>query len=162
MEKELTLIEIIGLAIRSEEDAALFYGRVAKLIKNDIGRAKYKSLAKEEGRHRKLLVGLYCRITGENRPPVKIAGRPVTAEGGFPVIVTSIEDSIRLAIAREEEAEAFYKNGAKKAVDDDTSFKILRYLADMEHGHSLLLKAELEAFIRDRDFYANNPEIQLV
>ncbi|MBI2091923.1 MAG: ferritin family protein, partial [Deltaproteobacteria bacterium] len=151
-----------GLAIRSEEAAAFFYGRVAKLIKNKIVRAKYESLAEEEGRHRKLLIGLYCKITGEKKPPAKIAGKPATAEGGFPVMVTSLEDSIRLAIRREEEAEAFYKNGAKHVIDDSAASSILMYLADMEHGHSLLLKAELEAFIRDRDFYADNPEIQLL
>jgi rubrerythrin len=162
MEKGLTLIEIIGLGIRSEEDAAIFYGKVAKLTKNEIVRAKYEALAEEEGRHRKLLIGLYCKTTGEKKPPAKIAGKPFTAEGSFPVVVTSIEDAINLAISREEEAEVFYMNGAKKVISNDPAFKVLRYLADMEHGHALLLKAELEAFLRDRDFYANNPEIQLL
>lgn len=162
MKKELSLVEILGLAIRSEEDAMSFYGKVVSLIKNDIVRTKYLSLAEEEGRHRKLLASLYCRVTGERMPPKRIQGRPMTAEGGVSFRVSTLDDAIGLAIEREASAEKFYRDSAKAIKEDEAAKNILSYLADMEHGHFLMLKAELKAYLRDKNFYAENPDIQLV
>lgn len=160
MKSELTAVEAIGLAIRSEEDAADFYGKVSKMVKNELVKAKYVSLAKEEVGHRAILVNLYKKLTGENAPP-RIPGDPKTAESGFPVAMTSMEEIFEFAISREQEAQAFYRRAAS-STSDVSGKRTFEYLADIERGHELMLKMEYDAYKRDRDWYSNNPDIQLV
>lgn len=162
MNENLTFVEIIGLAIRSEEDAADFYGRVSKLIKNDLVRAKYESLAKEEVAHRHMLLELFRKMTGDRNAIPKIPGQPKTAEGGHPDFVTdSIEELLKFAIKKENWACEFYKSAAKQAVEANSK-QILNYLSDIEHGHEMLLKTELDNYLRNANWYAEKPDIQLV
>ena len=162
MNENLTLIEIIGLAIRSEEDAAEFYGRIAKLIKNDLVRVKYESLAKEEVAHRHMLVELFRKMTGDRNAAPKIPGNPKTAEGGQPDFVAdSMEELLKFAIKKENMACEFYKDAAQKAVESNSK-QILNYLSDIEHGHETLLKTELDNYLRNANWYAEKPDIQLV
>lgn len=160
MGRDLTSLETLGLAIRSEEDAAEFYSAVAKLVKNKLVRDKYETLAREEIGHRQILVNLYKKFSGDPQPP-KIKGSPKTAETGFPIMaLDSIEDMLNFAIIRENEANKFYRNAAKKTTDI-TAKRILEYLADIEHGHEIMLKAEFEAYKRDKGWYIDE-DIQLV
>lgn len=161
MEKDLTSVEVIGLAVKSEEDAAEFYEKVAKIVKNDLVRAKYESLAKEELGHRQILVNLYKRLTGEDKAPPKVSGNAKTAEAGFPIALNVMEDVLKFAIAREQEARSFYEKAAAKT-NDLTGKRTFEYLADIERGHEISLKTELDAYRRDKNWYAENPDIQLV
>ena len=162
MKEDLTLLEVIGLAIRSEEDAAEFYGSISKVINNELVRAKYEGLAKEEVGHRHMLVELYKKMSGEKGAPPKIPGSPATAEGGKPVFeAEALEDLLHHAISREVEANDFYRKAATRAIDTN-SRRTLEYLADIERGHELMLRGELEAYMRDRDWYAEKPDVQLV
>ena len=68
---------------------------------------------------------------------------------------------MKLAIAREHEASNFYKAAAKSATDISGK-RTLEYLAGIEHGHEVMLKMELEAYLRDKNWYSDNPDIQLV
>ncbi len=161
MEKELTVVEIIGLGIRSEEDAARFYGALSKKIKNELVRAKYESLAREEESHRHMLRVMYEKMTGERNPP-RIPGAPVTAEGGgIPLISESLEELLQYAMSRERESCEFYRKLAPR-MSDGASRRTIEYLADIEKGHESLLRSELEAYRRDINWYAEKPDIQLV
>lgn len=159
---DLTTIEILGLAIRSEEDAARLYGGMAARIKNDLARARYESLAREEASHRQLLMNLYRRMTGDDGAP-KIPGEPKTAEGGVaPSVETAdLEQLIEFAIGRERDAKNFYSEMACSMTDANAR-RLLQYLADIERGHEVMLVSELEAYRRDKSWYADNPDIQLV
>lgn len=162
MQSDLTAVEVIGLAIRSEEDAAAFYGHIAKQIKNDLVKAKFEELAREEVGHKKILTNMYRKMTGEESAPPKIPGAPETAEGGgVPTGVTHIEELLKIAIGREQKANLFYREAAENT-SDMSGKRTLEYLATIEHGHELVLKAELEAYLRDKNWYADNPDIQLV
>jgi rubrerythrin len=160
MQEDMTVIEILGMAVRSEEDAAACYGTLAKKVQNPLVREKYESLAREEINHRRMLVSMYCTLTGENQPP-RIPGNPETAEGGLPLGMDSIEDALQFSIERENIAEKTYRDAAQLATERATKH-MFDYLADIERGHALLLQAELDAFHRDEEWYANHPEIQLV
>jgi rubrerythrin len=160
MKADLTSVEVLGLAIRGEEEAAELYDQMAKMIKNKLARSKYEALAKEESRHKEMLLGLYRRATGEKEAP-RVPGGHRTAEGGFPVPLESMEDLLRLAICRQQEAQEFYRRAANQSTDH-AARRMLEYLADIEHGHELMLESELAAYLRDRDWYANNPDVQLV
>ena len=154
MERTLTAVEVIGMAVRSEEDAAKFYGHISKMIDNDLVRAKYEHLAREEANHRRLLVQLYESMTGSREKPPRIPGQPETAEGG-PVpeeIAGSLEALLRLAVERERKARAFYARAGEEATDLSGK-RILGYLADVEHGHEMMLEKELAAYLRDKDWY---------
>lgn len=162
MKKELTVVEIIGLGIRSEEDAARFYGEVANLIKNNDVRAKYESLAKEEAGHGHMLVLLYKKMTGEAGAPPRIPGAPVTAEGGMPPMkIESLEELLKLAIEREQGACKFYRDASSRAGDDNAK-RVLEQLSGIERGHEIFLKSELDLYLKNRDWYAEKPDVQLV
>lgn len=160
MDPRLTSLEVIGMAIRSEEDAAEFYGHISKIIDNDLVREKYRQLAKEEGNHRKMLVKLYERMSGIPERPPRIPGTPTTAESGTvpPEIADSLEALLGLAIEREQKAKDFYSKAAEQATDL-SGRNILLYLSDVEHGHALMLKRELESYLRDKVWYVGkDPE----
>jgi rubrerythrin len=162
MHKDLTALDVIGLAVKSEEAAADFYGHLSKQIKNSLVRSKFEDLAREEVGHRKILVNLYRKMTGGNDVPADIPGSPDLAEGGFvPRNVKDIEELLRMAIEREQRASAFYRKASAEAADLGGK-RTLEYLADIEHGHEAMLKTELEAYLRDSNWYSNNPDVQLV
>jgi hypothetical protein len=149
MDSKLTSLEVIGMAIRSEEDAAKFYGHISKMIENDLVRAKYEHLAREEVNHRRMLTELYKKMSGGQDRPPRIPGTPETAEGGgVPEdMADSIGSLLKLAVQRER-------------ATDLSGQRILRYLADVEHGHELMLEKELDAYLRDKDWYVGKePEL---
>ena len=155
MDRKLTSLEVIGMAIRSEEDAAKFYSHLADMIDNEVVSSKYRNLAKEEAGHRKMLVDLYKKMIGDKENPPKIPGEPETAEGGnIPEeISNSLEELIILALNREQAAKDFYRQAAAAATDLSGK-RILEYLVHVETGHEMMLKSELEAYRQDKDWYA--------
>lgn len=161
MDSKLTSLEVIGMAIRSEEDAAKFYGHISRMIENDLVRAKYEHLAREEVNHRRMLTGLYNKMSGGQDRPPRIPGTPETAEGGGvpEEMADSLGSLLKLAVQREQKAGAFYRDAADRATDLSGQ-RILRYLADVEHGHELMLEKELDAYLRDKDWYVGKePEL---
>ena len=161
MRNDLTAVEAIGMGIRSEQDAAAFYGKISKKVKNALVKAKFEQLAREEIGHKSMLMAMHERITGEKNPP-PIPGSPETAEkGGAPIDVEDMGELLNLAILREQEAACFYSEAALVS-NDPSGKRTLEYLAGIERGHEAMLKEEKEAFLRDRDWYLNNDDIQLV
>jgi len=161
MTHDLTTLEIIGVAIKSEENAEAFYKSLASKINNNFVKSKYKTLASEEKMHRDILVNLYKDIVGKNEEPPTIPGKKKTAEDVNKDLVGSIEDILKCAIKKEVEAREFYANAAQKT-NNQNSKRLLEYLADMERGHALMLETELKAYERDKTWYADNPDVQLV
>ncbi len=163
MDTKLTSLEVIGMAVRSEEDAAKFYGHIARMIDNETVKTKYLHLAKEESTHRRLLVDLYKQLASASGKPPKIPGSPETAEGAeIPEeIAGSLEDLLRLAIQREKEAQAFYRKAAESATDLSGK-RILEYLVRVEKGHEDMLEAELDAYLMDKSWYTGADEPGLI
>ncbi|OQA62284.1 MAG: putative trifunctional 2-polyprenylphenol hydroxylase/glutamate synthase subunit beta/ferritin domain-containing protein [bacterium ADurb.Bin270] len=161
MKNDLTAVEVIGMGIRSEQDAAAFYGKVSKKVKNPLVRAKFEQLAREEVGHKAMLVAMYQKITGEKNPP-QIPGEPDTAEkGGVLIDVEDMEELLNFAIFREQESSRFYSEAASFS-KDPSGKRTLEYLAGIERAHEAMLAEEKAAFLRDRDWYLNNDDIQLV
>ncbi|HBF43207.1 MAG TPA: hypothetical protein DDW42_06170 [Desulfobacteraceae bacterium] len=163
MDRKLTSLEVIGIAIRSEENAAKFYAHISKIIDNELISTIYQHLAKEEGNHKKTLVNLYKKMSGTEESPPRIPGEPDTAEGG-PIpeeIADSLEDLLKLAIQREKKARDFYAKAASHATDPSGE-RIFQYLADVEKGHESMLKKELEAFLLDTDWYTGKGHVEMM
>ena len=120
MDRGLTAVEVLGLAIRSEEEAAKFYGHLSRRIKNEVVRQRYRHLAQEEIHHKEMLTALYREMTGSDDLPPRIPGEPDTAEGGSVPEVgsASVEELLRIAVQREKEAQDFYREAASRALCD--------------------------------------------
>lgn len=142
LNKNLTMLEIYGIAIKSEIDAAKVYGEMKNRIENPDLKKKLEFLKKEELKHRKLLTTQY-----KNQfPDVKLS---LPQQGLAPKLNLALENDaplaklFELAMAAENDSERFYAEAAKQA-QDPTGKKLLHYLSGMERSHYYLLKAEYD------------------
>ncbi len=143
----LSVLEILGVAVKKEMEAANFYKDLAARIPNPIIKERFLSIAKEERKHRALLQHEYQRLTGEAKPPLPKADAQDRDE--FDVHTASIEDALLYAIQAERAAQKLYTSAAK-ASNDPRGQQMLEYLVEFEKGHERQLKAELE-------FYRKSP-----
>lgn len=137
----LTLVEVLGVAIRSEMDAQAFYQKLAGRVKNRLVKQKFLALARDEAGHEAMLTEKYREITGERKkPPLPKAVQ------GKPRYDSKMKhaDALRLAIRLERAASNLYTKAAKKTEDISSRF-MLEYLSGFERNHERLLVHELDA-----------------
>ena len=159
MEKDLTAIEIVGIAIVKEREAQDLYKRMSAEIKNPLVSEKFISLSREEKKHEQILSHLYLKMTGENQVKIpQIKGMIIKIE--LPKTDASLDELFTFAIKREREAQQLYVKGADAAVDENGR-RTFRYLANFEHQHEVVLTAEFENYKRDSSWYAECPDIIL-
>jgi erythrin-vacuolar iron transport family protein len=139
----LTVVEILGLAMKKEVDAARFYRRMAEHIANPIVKSRFMALAKDERQHKGLLAAEYKRLTGEADAPVPPKDFPKDASFDFDKF--AIEDALKFAIAAERDAQKLYAAAAKES-RDPRGKQMLDYLVEFEKGHERQLRAELEFY----------------
>jgi rubrerythrin len=159
--KNLTSLEILGVAVRKEIEAATFYERFAERIKNELVKQKISNLGIEEKNHEKLLMNLYRKQTGEEHPP--IPPRDKQDEEDFERFdQLSNEQLIELAIERERSAEEMYMIASQKTSDGGSRFMLL-HLSEMEKGHRIALDLELESLRKDQNWFEKDlgTDIQL-
>jgi rubrerythrin len=143
--------QVLGVAIRSEVDAAAFYHRLQERVKNVLLLQKLKFLAMEEEHHRKILEKLLGqRYSGETSDvPEKSLMPPIAASLGAD---PSVPDLFQAALKAEETAEAFYEEAGMLA-GDEGSRRILAYLGRVERSHQAVIKSELDLIRRFPDYY---------
>jgi rubrerythrin len=152
IDKNLAAWQVLGVAIRSEVDAAAFYTRLQGRIKNVLLVQKLKFLALEEDHHRTILE----RLLGQ-RYPDKPKDAPESSL--LPPIGVSLpaEPSVpalfEAALKAEETAEAYYNEAAGR-LEDEAGRRILAYLGRIERSHQAMLKAELDLIARFPDYYS--------
>lgn len=143
--------EVLGVAIRSEIDAASFYTRLQERVKNVVLLQKLKFLAMEEEHHRKIL----DRLFGQRFPD---QAREVSESSLMPPISAalgadpSVLDLFSAALKAEEMAESFYMAAGEKA-EDDGSRSLLAYLGRVERSHQAIIKSEIELLRKFPDYY---------
>jgi len=144
--------EVIGVAIRSEIDAASFYTRLQERVKNAVLLQKLKFLAMEEEHHRKIL----DRLLGQRFPD---KGREVPESFLMPPISASLKadpsvlELFQAALQAEEAAESFYMAAGDRA-EDDGSRSLLAYLGRVERSHQAMIKSEIELLAKFPDYYS--------
>jgi rubrerythrin len=143
----LTVIEILGIAIKKEIDAAHFYRRLADHMANPMVKARFHTLAKDERTHRALLQAEYKRLTGESKPPVPKMDFAKDEMYNFDRF--SVEDAIHFAVKAERDAQKLYTEAARISRDPRGKL-MLDYLVEFEKGHERQLRGELE-------FYKKSP-----
>lgn len=159
LDKSLTLIEVLGLAVTQEIAAHKRYKLFAQRVKNPLVKEKFLSLSREELAHQDILYSMLKKYTNEDKPPLpKTPPRSDEISDGD----KSLSEIIELAIEKEIEAKEFYLEAAELA-QDPSGKHLLRYLAVFEEGHEQTLKAELKS-ITDypRWFDMEGPDIMLV
>jgi rubrerythrin len=158
MQKDLTAIEVVGVAIGKEREAQELYTRMANEIKNPLVREKFLSLSREEKMHEEILTKIYKKMTGESRADApKLKFKEVEP----PKPDATFDELFVFAIEREREAQRMYLEAARNSTDE-SGRRTFQYLADFERGHEILLQGEFEDYKRDRNWYADMPDIQLV
>jgi len=142
IDPNLTMLEVYGIAIKSEVDAAAAYSGIGKRVRNQALKKKLLFLKNEEVKHRKLLTTRY----GEQFPDIKLM---LPKQGLAPKLNIALEKNapiaklFELAIDAEHRSEDFYGQAAKLA-KDQTGKNLLTYLSGMERGHYFILKAEYD------------------
>jgi len=144
LDSDLTSVEVLGLAISQEVLAYKRYKLFADRVNNPLVKEKFLSLAREEKAHREMLYTLLKRYTGEAKPPLpkKAPRLDKDMELSLP-----LHEILQLAIEKEREAQAFYKNAANRAADPSGK-RLLMYLAQFEEGHERSLKIEFDAIAK--------------
>jgi rubrerythrin len=142
MTVKLNALEVFGVAIRSEIDAARAYQKMAEMVESEDGKQKLRFLRNEERKHRTLLEEMYRK----EYPDVKLA---LPANGLAPKLTVAVSKDapitklFELAMEAEQGAEKFYAEAAEQS-ESQSGRRLLSYLSGMERGHYYLLKAEYD------------------
>jgi rubrerythrin len=142
LSSKLSSLEVYGIAIRSEIEAARAYEHMAtKFEARDI-RRKLRFLRDEERKHRAMLEEMYQHDFSE----VKLE---LPDKGLAPKLAVAIQQDspvqklFELAMDAEKLSEDFYADAAA-ASESQSGRKLLMYLSGMERGHYFLLKSEYD------------------
>ncbi len=141
--EDLTALEALGVAIRSEIDAQEVYKDLASMTDNDILKERFMNLYHEEKRHQMLLEKKYNEMFPDvelKLPPSHLPKEVKTSRARKKM---EIKDVLQLAIDEERRSREYYLDCAETAKDLSGS-RMFRFLADMEFSHQMMLTAELE------------------
>ncbi len=149
-ERDLTTLEVLGVAIKSEIEAIKLYRRMKDKAKNPDLRVKLDVLASQEVNHERVLTEAFHK-----KFPGVAVGMPPKS------LVPSIEDLLppeatlkelfAAAMEAEKKSDDFYSKLAKKT-RDQSSRSMLEYLASMERSHYAILEAEFRQLEITEDY----------
>lgn len=142
MSTKLSSLEVFGIAIRSELDAARAYQHMIDKVESKEVKRKLRFLRDEERKHRMLLEEMYAR-------EFKGIKLEMPAKGLAPKLTAAVEKDtpvlklFELAMEAEQIAEKFYADAVSRS-ESQSGRKLLGYLGGMERGHYFLLKSEFD------------------
>jgi|Deesub1362B_J571_1020462.scaffolds.fasta_scaffold03118_5 rubrerythrin len=139
---DLSIPEILAIAIKAEINAQAIYRGMASRVKNELVREKLEHLYEQEKKHEEILTQKYREVTEGEEPVLQKEGRSEIEEmleGDY-----SHEAALKLAIEAEEKAAQFYLDAARQSRDPNGRF-MFEYLANFERGHKAILEDELQA-----------------
>lgn len=137
---DLTTLEILGIAIQSEVQSALFYQRIKKAARGLL-KDKLAFLVIEEKKHQQILEELYRKqFPGLTliKPHHSLVPKPSIPKKGR----VTISLLLKTAMRAERAAESFYLMLARK-MNDTRSALLIRHLARMENSHYHFIKSEV-------------------
>lgn len=144
MEKKrtLTILEILGIAIKSEIDAVKLYEHMKKIVKNEDLAEKFEFLVSQEKKHEETLTEVYNRMF----PEIELI---LPTKSIVPIIDEAIEKNadlkelFEIGMKAEKMAEEFYTDLSKKT-NDSNAKSMLVYMAAIERSHFAILEAEFQ------------------
>jgi len=151
MDEELTTLEVLGVAIRSEIEAAALYARLAGQVRNDALASKLDFLRLEEEKHHSILKDLYVHRFPDVE--LQLPGRSIVPTvDSFKIAGLGVPELFQLAMKAELLASDFYAREANHSTDD-AARTMLRYLSNVERSHHSMLQTEYELVSRFPDYY---------
>jgi len=150
IDPNLTALEVLGIAIKSEIHATGVYEKLGRMVRNRALRERLAFLKGEEEKHRKLLEELYAKSFPEvelKLPERSLVPMEVAMREGI-----TVPELFKLAMEAEETSEKFYRELAERT-RDQSGKALLRYLSKMEHGHYELLRNEYELIEQFPEYY---------
>ncbi len=151
---ELSLKEIIGYSIHSEDVASTYYWTLAKIFNpNDLVKAKFEALANDEKLHKEALLHLHKSTFGDENYVMPEGLPPMESVGDFHT-VGSFMEAIQIAMQNEQNAFETYTMMAEQHKEHR---KLFKYLAMTEKGHYETIKQDLEFFQGEIN---DNPEVK--
>jgi rubrerythrin len=151
LDSRLTGLEILGVAIRAEVDAAESYQQLARMVKNHELKAKIEFLKDEELKHERILKELYQHDYPTTA--LKLPARDFLPELSFTIVEgMTVPEIFKKAMAAEKVSEDFYAQAVKKA-QAETGRRMLSYLSAMERSHYYLLNSEYELLVQFDDYH---------
>jgi rubrerythrin len=151
LDQQWTALEALGVAIRSEIEAASLYARMAAQIANPSLVAKLGFLQQEEEKHRTMLENMYAK----QFPDVELQ---LPSKSLVPVIghtdleSLTVPELFELAMQAEKASAEFYSQEAARS-KDQKGRAVLRYLSSVERGHYQMLETERELLSQFPDYY---------
>jgi len=147
----LTTLEILGIAIKSEIDSAKLYQRLIDKIKNKAVRERIGLLIKEEKKHREIFESLHR----QKFPEVEIAIPKTSFVPKMESALTqdlSAKELLEVAMENEKTSERFYSDLEKRSLDLSGK-AMLQYLSRAEQTHYKIIKDEYDMLQQFPDYF---------
>jgi rubrerythrin len=149
-ERDLTTLEVLGVAIKSEIEAIKLYNRMKEKSKNPDLQTKISFLIDQEKSHERILTEAYRK----KFPGVELTLPPQTLVPSIADVLSreaTLKELFGAAMEAEKKSEEFYMGLAKKT-HDQGSRSMLEYLASMERSHFSILEAEFHQLEITEDY----------
>ena len=143
--RNLTSLEILGIAIRSEIEAGRLYEKMEKAVGNVSLKEKFRVLKEEEQKHQTMFETMYRKA----HPDVELRLPEKSMVPMMDVALKAdmtIKELFEVAMKAEQISEEFYAGLAKQS-HDPTGAATLTYLSNIERGHYLLLQNEYQMIV---------------
>ena len=151
IDPNLTSLEIMGIAIRSEVAAYDIYDRLAKRVRNRALKEKFLFLKGEEEKHKTILEEIYAK----RFPEVELVLPPRSLLPKVDIALSEsapVPELLEIAMEWEKLSEEFYADFARRA-EDAKGRAVLQHLSKMESSHYHLLKTERDFISQFPDYY---------
>jgi rubrerythrin len=147
----LTALEVLGVAIKSEIEAAVLYARLCGQVRNAMLASKLDFLRREEEKHRSILQDVYTHRFSDVELRLPAHSHVPTVDPATLANMT-VPELFQLAMRAEQLASNFYAREADRSLDE-AGRTTLRYLSHVENGHYKMLETEYELVSRFPDYY---------
>ncbi len=137
---DLTTLEVLSIAIKSEIDAVKLYTRMKEVVDADDLKEKMAFLISQEEKHEQILTEVY----NKKFPEVDLALPPKSIVPMIDEVLSreaSLKELFDAGMTAEKMAEEFYSSLAQKT-NDLNARQVLTYMANMEKSHYAILEAE--------------------
>ena len=147
IDEKLTALEIIGIAIRAEQDAYELYSAMGAQVSHPELKSELERLAGQEQEHERWLTEYYQQATGESSPP-PVPDVQITMFGPDVHDGMTLLEVLDVAIEKERAAENVYAEARRRA-DDPSGKRLLAELVEFERGHARKLEVMRQEIARN-------------
>lgn len=138
--RDLTTLEVLSIAIKSEIDAVRLYTRMKEKVDAQDLKEKMDFLISQEEKHEQILKEVYEK----KFPEVELALPPKSIVPKLDELLAreaTLKELFEAGMTAEKMAEEFYSELADRT-NDMRAKKTLLYMANMEQSHYAILQAE--------------------